>query len=138
MIGYVDTSAVVKLLVDEDDSERARRTWRSLDRIISSVLVYPETAAALAAARRAGRLDAASHRLARDGLEAIWGILVPIACTNDVIRLAATLAEDEGLRGYDAVHLASALVTADDEPLFLCFDEELAEAAWRNGLAVAA
>jgi predicted nucleic acid-binding protein len=136
MNAYFDTSALVKLLVDEAGSETVRSIRDGIGPLASSVLVYPESAAALAAARRSGRLGHEAHRHARLGLERLWATLIPVECSIGVIRDAAQLAELEALRGCDAVHLASALSIGDEELLFVCFDADLAEAARRNGLAV--
>lgn len=50
---------------------------------------------------------------------------------------AANLAERHGLRGYDAVHLASALEIRDSEPIqMLTWDHDLADAAYVSGVNV--
>lgn len=51
-------------------------------------------------------------------------------------RQAGDLAEDLALRGYDAVHLASALALGDDTTL-VTWDEDLKRAAAQSGCAVA-
>lgn len=55
MIGYLDTSAFVPLLIDEPTSAACRRFWDDADEVVSSRPRYVETAAALAQARRLGR-----------------------------------------------------------------------------------
>ncbi|CAN5281916.1 hypothetical protein BH20ACT5_BH20ACT5_10470 [soil metagenome] len=57
-IVYFDSSAFVKLLVQEDGSDLAATLWDGCDAAVSSRLAYPEVAAALAVAGRAGRLEA--------------------------------------------------------------------------------
>lgn len=55
-------------------------------------------------------------------------------------RLAARageLAENLGLRGYDAVHLATALELGDEEVVLVTWDRDLARASERVGLGVA-
>ncbi|MCZ7631338.1 MAG: hypothetical protein M5U19_20820 [Microthrixaceae bacterium] len=52
MITYVDTSSMLKLLIDEDGSERAELIWDSADVLVSVALVVVEGRAALAAAHR--------------------------------------------------------------------------------------
>jgi uncharacterized protein with PIN domain len=61
VIGYVDTSAFVPLLINEPTSEACRRFWDDADVVVSSRLLYVETAAALAQARRMGRLTGNKH-----------------------------------------------------------------------------
>lgn len=60
MIGYLDTSAFVPLLIEEPTSQTGRRFWDDADVIVSSQLLYVETAAALAQARGSGASARAS------------------------------------------------------------------------------
>lgn len=50
MIGYLDASAFVPLLIAEPGSAACRRFWNDADSVVSSRLLYVETAAALAQA----------------------------------------------------------------------------------------
>ena len=152
MIAYFDTSAIVKILVAEDGTVAARDHWARASQVLSSLVMYPETVASLAAARRSGRLDLRAHlpqrlgdplhlrahRSARDQFESMWAEMIPVACGLDTVLLAADLAESDGLRGCDAIHLASALSTEISELVFVAWDRELLTAARRNGLAVTA
>lgn len=63
-IVYFDSSAFVKLLVDEEGSELAAALWDGCDAAASSRLAYPEVCAALAAAGRSRRLSPSSLRRA--------------------------------------------------------------------------
>jgi uncharacterized protein len=67
-IVYFDSSAFVKLVVEEDGSEVAATLWDGCDAAVSSRLAYPEVRAALAAAGCAHRLDPAEQRRA----EVMW------------------------------------------------------------------
>ena len=67
MIVYLDTSALVPLLVAEGSSPAGRRLWDEADVVVSSRPLYMEAAAALAQARRLDRMTARAHR-ARFGL----------------------------------------------------------------------
>ena len=58
MITYVDTSTLLKLVVEEPGSERASTIWTSADAVASVALIVVEVRAALAAARRGRRLTA--------------------------------------------------------------------------------
>ena len=135
MIAYVDTSTIIKLVIDERGSDRAREIWNSADTLASVSLVEVEARAALAAARRAKRVTAAEHRRARTALDSLLDQLDTIAVTDAVVGHASDLAEKHGLRGYDAVHLAGAkLVNAD---LLTSADEALCQAAANEGIRVA-
>lgn len=135
MITYVDTSSLLKLLIDEDGSERAELIWDTADVLAGSALIVVEARAALAAAERDGRLTAAQHREAKGELAALVDELSMVEATERLIAAAADLAEQEALRGYDAVHLASALMIEAD--LVTSADAALCDAADRRGLHVA-
>ena len=138
MIAYVDTSLVVRLLIDEPGSARAWAIWDEAEAAVSSLLVYPEARAALARAHREGRISRAEVRSAGEELERRVEAIHLLTITEPLARRAGDLAELEGLRAFDAVHLASALAIGGRELVFASFDRDLAAAARRNGLAVAA
>lgn len=135
MLTYVDTSALLKLLIDENGSDEAATIWSSAEVVASSSLIEVEARAALAAAVRAARLTARQHTAAKSELELLIADLHIVEVAGDVVADAAELAETEGLRGYDAVHLASALMIG--AAVFASADRPLCDAAARNGLHVA-
>lgn len=123
----------MKLVVTEDDSELADELWASADRKIASHLVYPEARAALAAAWRAGRVDRSGLRRALADLEAATSSMWLIGVDEVIAHAAGRLAEEHSLRGYDAVHLATALAAGSDQLLVVTWDRDLAAAAVRCG-----
>lgn len=135
MITYVDTSSLLKLVIDEKGSDRAQAVWDAADVLASVALIVVEGRAALAAARREGRLDATGHRRARDEFQALTDNLTIVEVTEELIDTAADLAEAESLRGYDAVHLAAAL--SIEATVLTSADGELCLAAERRGFHVA-
>jgi predicted nucleic acid-binding protein len=135
VITYVDTSTLLKLLIDEVGSDRAERVWDAADTLASVSLIVVEARAALAAATRGARLTTQQHEQAKDELSALTGDLHLAAVTDDLISRAANLADDEGLRGDDAVHLAAALHLGAS--ILTSADEALCDAAGRNGMHVA-
>ena len=135
MITHVDTSTLLKLIVDEEGSERAELIWQSTESVASVSLVEVEARAALAAAARGGRLTPAQHRAAKTELVAIVGDLHLVEVTAELITEAGDLAETEALRGYDAVHLAAAIRVGAS--VLTSADTALGAAAARRGLHVA-
>lgn len=121
-------------MVDEDGSEHAAQLWRTPHRACSSTLSYPEGRAALATARRAGRLIAPAHRRTVEAFEELHRQLHLITASPELARRAGELADEHALRGYDAVHLATALRLGSDTVL-LTWDGALRDAALRAGLA---
>ncbi|MEM1332723.1 MAG: type II toxin-antitoxin system VapC family toxin [Actinomycetota bacterium] len=135
MITYVDTSTLLKLVIDEDGSDRASTIWTSADSVASAGLIVVEARAALAAAKRGHRLTATQHTRAKRELSAVIADLHTVEATEALISEAAELAEVEGLRGYDAVHLAAALFV--EATVLSSADSDLCAAGQRRGLHVA-
>lgn len=135
MITYIDTSSLLKLLIEEDGSDRAALIWDTADALVSVALIVVEGRAALAAARRGRRLSISQHQRALDEFAALVEELAIVEVTEDLLTSAADLAEDEGLRGYDAVHLAAALTV--EATVLSSADADLCHAAERRGLHVA-
>ena len=134
---YFDTSAIVPIVIDEPSSTVASRLWDEADRVVSSRLVYAEGRAALAMARRLDRIDERGLREAVEGFEGLHDQLDVIEVTEGIIREAGGLAEQLGLRGHDAVHLASARLVNDAETVLAAGDQSLLVAARAIGLATA-
>jgi uncharacterized protein len=127
----------VKLLVDEPETAPTAQLWIAAERRISSRLLYPETRAALAAALRAARIDRSQLDQARSQLEDLWQSLDETEVTRELARRAGDLAERLALRGYDAVHLATAEAVLDADGVLAAADTRLAAAARVLGLPVA-
>lgn len=137
MTTYFETSAIVKLLVAEEGSDRADALWDASDLLVTSRLSYAEARAALAAARRDGRLTERSQEDAKDALEERFRELDQVEITGELVRLAGDLAERHALRGYDAIHLASALVLGAGDGILVTWDRDLVRAGHASGLNLA-
>lgn len=128
MAFYADTSALVKLVVAEDETD-ALRAWLIDEdrRLVAADIVRTELLRSVrrAVPDRIGR--------AREVLDALT-----------LLQLRPTLCEFAGridpleLRSLDAIHLATALDLGDDLDAILTYDDRLASAASANGLAVVA
>jgi len=138
LIVYFDTSALLPIVIEEPTSATASRLWDDADRVVSSRLVYVEGRAALAMARRMDRLDEHQLRTAVEDFEAVHEQLDFIEVTENLVGEAGALAEQFGLRGYDAVHLASARLLNDPELVLAAGDQTLLGAARAAGIATAA
>lgn len=134
MRAYFDTSALLKLILQEPGSTTAERAARASTRLHAVTVLLAEAGAALASAHRSDRLTAASYAVAKDSLAAIWASFFAVVPDVALARRAATLAEREALRGYDAVHLAAALEVQADA--FVCADTNLMRAARNRRLRV--
>lgn len=132
-----DSSALVKLVLDETGSNVAAELWNACDAGLSSRLAYPEVCAALAAARRRHDLTESEASAAADEWEAFWASMRPIELTAEVESMAGELAVLHRLRGADAVHLACALALGSADVTVAVWDKRLHAGAVAVGLAVA-
>jgi predicted nucleic acid-binding protein len=137
VIAYLDTSAVVPLLIAEPGSARAASLWDGADRVVSVRLLYPETRAALAQAERLGRLTARQLRDAVTALDSLYEEIDLVEVDDALARHAGDLAEGHRLRGYDAVQLAAAHRVRDPNVVVVAGDNALIDAAAAEGMAVA-
>ena len=82
MIAYFDTSAIVPLLIDEGATDRCTRLWNEAERIVGVRLLYPETCAALARAKRMERLTAAQMTAATADLDEVVDAVATLPCRS--------------------------------------------------------
>ena len=94
-------------------------------------MAYAEARAAFARKEREGNLDEEGHRRAVEALDGEWRGFTRLAVSNLVSHRAGGMAERHALRGFDAIHLASAARLRErfEDLRFLAFDGRLTEAA---------
>lgn len=136
MIAYFDASALVKLFLDEPDSDIARHVWRSGVRVATSRVSHAELACALAAAVRDGR-----HAQGVVDADVVDGAFLAeradfVEADPGVVDNAAVVGVRHGLRGVDAIHVASALELTEFGPTLVSWDERQRRAARAEGLLV--
>ena len=134
---YFDSSALVKLVVDERGSALAAQLWNACDAALASPLAYIEVRAALGALHRNQVIDDRGLRRAERTWEECWSGVRPVALSLAVSRTAGALAVRHSLTGGDAVHLASAVAIASIDPVMAVWDVRLHAAAGALGLKVA-
>lgn len=126
MAYYLDTSALVKLVVMEPETE-ALRSWL------------------VAAPREPVACDLARTELMRSVRRAAPHLVVRARLVLDAVTLtevttalfeAAGRLDPEILRTLDAIHVAAALDLGDDLEGMVTYDERLASAAEANGISV--
>jgi uncharacterized protein len=83
-----------------------------------------------------GRIDTNTLRSAVRAIDDLYAELRVIGIDGALAQAAGELAELHGLRGYDAVHLASAISVEDTALVAVTWDHDLADAAVASGYAV--
>jgi predicted nucleic acid-binding protein len=104
--------------------------------VATSLIAYVESRAALSRRRHAGDLSLTDYRRLLHDLEADWERYVRIEITEGLVREAARVAETHGLRAYDAIHLASAMLLRErmgEDTMFASWDRNLDVAAAHEG-----
>lgn len=135
MSAYFDTSALLKLALDEDGSAVASEIWDATSRRLASTLAYPEACAGLSLARRLGRLPSGDDS-SDVAVDVVADALTTVSCDDDLARRAGRLVRAHALRGADAVHLATACEALEAGGLLVTWDARLARAARAEGLTV--
>jgi uncharacterized protein len=123
---YADTSAVIKLLVEETHSKAFAAFYDAHPDAewVSSTLLKIEVTRAVTRVRPALLPDARDLLLA----------FSCIAMDEDIVQ-GAMNEPDRGLRSLDAVHLATARVLGPDLDAVVSYDDRLVRAANEAGLA---
>lgn len=128
MAHYLDTSALVKLVLEERETAALRAWWRQHGTTpVACDLVRTEL---MRAVRRAAPEAAVQAH-------AVLDALVLLQVTPRVFDVAGRL-EPTTLRSLDAIHLAAALELGDELEGIVTYDDRLAEAAQAYGVAVLA
>lgn len=109
MILYLDTSAYVKQYILERGTQEVFEILERADRVGTSLITRAEMEAAFAKYARMGALSKAVAWALALEFRSDWPKLVLLDLTEETAVLAGELAWEHGLRGYDAMHLASAL-----------------------------
>lgn len=127
---YLDSSAIVKLVQREAESNALRRFLRRHrdDRRVTSALARVEVVRAISGGGPAA-IAHARRQLAR---------VDEIAIDRDLLDTAATIAPGERLRSLDAIHLASAQALAPDLRAVVTYDQRMAAAGHTLGMAIEA
>jgi predicted nucleic acid-binding protein len=137
MILYLDSSVLAKLYVDEDGSDEASQEAAEATTLVTSALAFPEVTAMFARRRRERVMTTKEVATAVARFREDWASIMAVTLDADLTLAAGRLAAEHGLKGADAVHLASferiLATTEDDDVRFLCADERLSKAARKLG-----
>lgn len=144
LVLYLDTSAMLKLYVDEAHSDVVERAVSEADEIVVSEIADLEARAALARLYHEGRMTADDLDRVLGQLDADLDDVGSVLYDADLARAGGELARRHGdppLRAYDALHLASAVEAfrvlggaSDNAPRLLAFDRRLCAAARAEGI----
>jgi uncharacterized protein len=128
VIIYCDSSALVKLVIDEPESAELEAWLGSQPEpmLVSSVLARTEVVRAVA------RTDPHAVHLAVDVLAAVSVVELDASLADDAARL-----DPAELRSLNALHVAAALRLGPALGSMVSYDERMLDAAQEHGVAVA-
>jgi predicted nucleic acid-binding protein len=138
-VNFWDSSAVISLLVREDETSHRQEQLRDDPRMAVWWACRIECSSALNRLRRDGSLGEDGLDQALRALEALADGWYEVQPSHELRARALRLLRVHPLRAADAVQLAAALIASSEDPSYLPFfaaDERLLEAARKEGFAV--
>lgn len=126
-VAYVDSSALLKLVVREAETSALEADLAGRDGLIASKLAALEC-------RRAARRTSNTRVL--EAVEAVLDAVYLLEITTAILDRAAVV-DPPPLRSLDAIHLATALSIDEPDLEVITYDRRFADAALTSGLRVA-
>jgi predicted nucleic acid-binding protein len=140
MICYFDTSALVKLYVEEDGSELVADYSRKSIFIATSRVAFAEARSAFARARREGILEVQAYCDVVANFNEDWPSYFALEVSDSVLQRVDALVDKYPMRGFDAIHLASTIILSrrlDGEDLQVaCWDARLWDYYLQEGFSL--
>ena len=136
---YWDTSALVKLFVQEVGTDIVKGLIRKDPNVVISKIAFPEAHSAYARRKREQILSERDYRKTVHRWNRFWKSCLIIELSDEILSVTETLIKNYPLRGFDAIHLASAIFFRDsiDSSLkFACSDKRLLEVAEKERFSV--
>ena len=134
---YLDTSALVKRYFYEPGSDEIISRWKSAAQIATSSVAYAETMASVYRKKREADLAEPVINKIVEAFQRDWEGFIRVEVNDKLNEYINRVVKEYPLRGFDAIHLASATVIHERIPegfVFACFDERLTGAAHSEGI----
>jgi predicted nucleic acid-binding protein len=131
-MNYLDTSALIKRFVAEKGSSVVETLVSQEGPAATGKIAYAEVYAGLTRKHREGHLPSSQYALACRQFESDWQAYIRVDLQDEILILARDLIRRHPLRGFDAIHLASALslkTALGEDVTFAAADERLLRAA---------
>lgn len=132
MLLFCDTSALIKLLIDEPDSAQIHQASERAGLIAACRITWAEAMAAMARRQRDDPTSADDIETARQRLSMLWSSFTIVEVSQKLVEAAGRFADGFALKGYDSVQLAAAHelhLNTEQKVLFACYDRRLNQAA---------
>ena len=141
MILYFDTSALLKLYIDELNSGNVRELYSGAGFVCTHLIAYIELLAGVAKGQSLGRFSPEQQVRLLSEIDTGWRQLEVVEIDEALVRRAGHLALRHVLRGFDAVHIAAAERVMAETPRtakfgFVGFDSRMRATAESLGMEV--
>ncbi len=139
MIVYLDTSSLVKLYVEEIDSEKIKNFAHNAAVVSTSKIAYAEARAAFVKKQKERGFSPKDLKKIVEDFNRDWESYFVIEITDGLIRFAGDMAEKYILRGFDSIHLSSAIHLKNrtsSDVHFSSFDTRLNLSAEKEGIVI--
>lgn len=134
---YLDTSALIKRFVNEKGSPLVQSIVQGKGPVATAKIAYAEIFAGLTRKLREDNLSKTQYAVACRQFETDWQAYLRVELEDNILLLARDLIQRRPLRGFDAIHLASALrlkIVLGEEITFAAADGRLLKAAEAENL----
>jgi uncharacterized protein len=138
-VNYLDTSALIKRFVNEKGSTLAQSLVEQSGPVATASIAYAEVFSGLTRKLRERHLSKSLYDLACRQFDRDWPAYIRVELNKEILFLARDLIQRHPLRGFDAVHLASALSLRNalaERITFVAADGRLLKAAESEKLDV--
>jgi uncharacterized protein len=136
-MNYFDTSALIKRFVEESGSKSVDAVLAREPILATSKVAYAEVHAGLARKLREKAFTTAAYRTTSRTFDTDWRAYVRVDLADPVLLIVRDLVRRYPLRGFDAIHLASAMRLQQqlgEEIRVIASDDRLLTAAKEEGL----
>ncbi len=136
---YLDSSALVKMYIEEDGSDKVNALLEESSIAAVSMLAYPETLAAITRRHKAGDIETPVFEEIKKAFKADWKSFTVVEMRKEVFQFVDTVIDRHSLKGAGSIHLSTALwlkETLKEDVVFVASDVELLKAAKAEKLRI--
>lgn len=136
---YWDTSALIKFFVREAGTEQVKDLIEKDPHVVISKIAFSEAHSALARRKREKVLPKEDYQKTVRRWNRFWKSCLIVELSDEILSSTERSIMNYPLRGFDAIHLASAIFfrsSIDSSLKFACSDNCLLEVAEKEGFPI--
>ncbi len=136
---YWDTSALIKFFVSEAGTEQVKSLIEKDPYVVISKIAFSEAHSALARRKREKILSKEDYQKTVRRWNRFWKSCIIVELNDEILSKTERLIKTYPLRGFDAIHLSSAIFfrsSIDSSLKFACSDNSLSKVAEKVGFPI--